>query len=282
MAKVAIVTDTGTDLSQAQFAQYGIRRVPLELRFGTETFLDGMLSLDEFWARVLKGPEHPATSQPATGLFEQVYAACIEQGYDVLCLAITSKHSGTYNSAYAAAQSFPGRVTVYDTLSLSLAQAYLAIVASKAAAAGESVPQIVGRLNDVLKRTHMFIGLDTIEYLRRGGRANAIMPVLERVVRVLNIKPTIDVVDGQLHFLAVDRSHDRQVRRIRDEVAKHGPPEALACIHTRCPDEATRMAHDLGERLGFPFDQILIGEAGPVLSCHAGPGVVAAAIVTRK
>jgi DegV family protein with EDD domain len=282
MSKVAIVTDTGSDLSQAQFEQYGIRRVPLELRFGTETFLEGMLSLDEFWARVLKGPEHPATSQPATGLYEQVYSACIEQGFDVLCLCITSKHSGTYNSAYAAAQSFPGRVTVYDTLSLSLAQAYLAIVASKAAVAGESVPQIVERLNDVLKRTHMFIGLDTIEYLRRGGRANAIMPVLERVVRVLNIKPTVDVVEGQLHFLAVDRSHDRQVRRIRDEVAKYGPPEMLASIHTRCPDEAVKLAHDLSERLSFPFDQILIGEAGPVLSCHAGPGVVAAAIVSRK
>jgi len=171
---------------------------------------------------------------------------------------------------------------VYDTLSLSLAQAYLAIVASKAAAAGESVEQIVERLNDVLKRTYMFIGLDTIEYLRRGGRASAIMPILERVVRVLNIKPTIDVVDGQLHFLAVDRSHDKQVRRIRDEVAKHGPPEMLASVHTRCPDEALKLAHGLSEKLDFPFEQILIGEAGPVLSCHAGPGVVAAVIVSKK
>ncbi len=280
MPKTAIVTDTGCDMPETLRLQYGIQTIPLEVRFGTDAYLEGELSLEAFWARVQSGGR-PATSQPATGRFEEAFAAWIKQGYDVLCMTITSKHSGTFNSAYAASLSFPGHVTVYDTQSLSLGQTYQLIAAAKAAAEGLELPQILARVESIRDRTHMYIGLDTIEFLKAGGRADSVMPVLERAVRVLHIKPTLCVIEGQLKFQGVDRSHDRSVRRIRDEIVKHAPPEALVVMHTRVPEEASKLARELCTSLNFPFERTLIGEAGPVLSCHAGPGVIAAAIVTQ-
>lgn len=280
MPKIAIVTDTGCDMPETLRQQYGFQTIPLEVRFGNEAYLEGELSLEAFWAKIHSGGR-PGTSQPATGRFEEAFASWIKQGYDVLCMTITGKHSGTFNSAYAASRSFPGHVTIYDTQSLSLAQSYQVIAASKAAAEGLELPQIMARVESIRDRTHMFIGLDTIEFLKAGGRADSVMPVLERAVRVLHIKPTLSVIEGQLKFQGVDRSHDRSVRRIRDEVLKHAPAEALIVLHTRVPDEALKLARELSTALNFPFEQTLIGEAGPVLSCHAGPGVVAAAIVTQ-
>ena len=281
MPKIAIVTDSGCDLPKALQEQHGIHVVPLVVRFGTEVYLDGPLTLDEFWNKVQRGPSHPETSQPSSGMFEEAFAPLVGQGYRVLCPVITSKHSGTFNSAYAASLSFPGQVAVFDTLSLSLGQGYQAIAAAQAAADGNSLEEIIALLESIRARTHLFIGLDTIEYLRRGGRADQIIPVLERVVRVLKIKPLLELADGQLKLLGAARSHEKSRQRIQEEVIRYGPAEMLIAAHTRCADEVSVFAQALAERLDFPFEQVMIAEAGPALSSHAGPGVMAAAIVQR-
>jgi len=281
MPRIAIVTDSGCDLSPALQERYGVHVVPLVVRFGSETFLDGQLTAEEFWDKVLRGTAHPETSQPSAGMFEEAFAACVEQGAQVLCLTITSKHSGTYNSAFAASQSFPGQVTIFDTLSLSLGQGYQAIIAAQAAASGKDLPEILRQLERVRAATHLYIALDTIEYLSRGGRADSIIPTLERVARVLNIKPVLELVDGQLKFLGVDRSHDKSVQRIRQEVARRSPAEMLVVVHTRQSEEASALASKLAADLQFPAEQVLVAEAGPALSSHAGPGVVAAAIAQQ-
>jgi DegV family protein with EDD domain len=282
MPKIAIVTDTGADLTPAQQAQYGITVVPLIVRFGTETYQDNQLPLDEFWAKVRQGPPFPGTSQPPTGLFEEAFRSLIAQGNHVLCLCITSKHSGTVNSAYAAAQSFPGQVTVVDTLSLTLAQAHQAITASRMAAQGHSLEEILARLESIRARTYFGIALDTIEYLRRGGRADQVMPVLERVCRMLNIKPLLAVVDGQLKLLSAARSREKSWQHIIQELSKHVPAEAVIVAHTRLAAEAPGFARMLAAQLNFPLEQIPIAETGAILSSHAGPGVMAAAVVQRS
>jgi DegV family protein with EDD domain len=282
MPKIAVVTDTGADLTPELCAQYGITTVPLVVRFGEEVYLDGQLSVDEFWKKAQQAPPYPQTSQPATGMFEEAFAKLIEQGNHVLCLTITSKHSGTLNSAYAAAQNFPGQVTVFDTLSLSLAQAYQAITAARAAAEGKSIEEILAQLESIRARTHLFILLDTIEYLRRGGRADQIIPVLEQVVRVLRIKPLLELVDGQLKLLGAARSREKGLERIQQEIANHAPAEMLIVVHTRQAEAASGFAHALAERIHFPPEQVMVTETGAALSSHAGPGVIAAAIVQQK
>jgi len=281
MSNIAVVTDTGADLSPAQQAQHGITVVPLVVTFGSETFMDDQLPIDEYWRKVREGPAHPQTSQPPTGLYEKAFASLIAQGYHVLCLAITSKHSGTLNSAFAAAQSFPGQVTVFDTLSLSQAQAYQVIRAAQMAREGRSLDDILAQLESLRERTRFCIALDTIESLRRGGRADQIIPVLERVCRVLNIKPLLQISDGQLKLLGAARSHEKSHQQIIAELAKYAPAEHVVVAHTRLASEAPRFAQALAERLQFPLDQVIVVETGAILSSHAGPGVMAAGVIQR-
>lgn len=281
MSKIAIVTDTGTDLTPEQTAELGIHVVPLMVTFGTETFPSSDLSIEDYWARVKAGGR-PGTSQPPTGLYEQVYRQLVEAGQQVLCLAITSKHSGTFNSAWLAAQNFPGQVTVFDTLSLALAQAYQAITAARMAREGASMEAILQRLESIRARTHFVIALDTIESLRRGGRADQIIPVLERVVRVLSIKPLLEIRDGQLKLLGAARSREKSHRQIIDELAKHTPVEAAMVCHTRSADIAPAFAAALAARLGVPVESIPIAETGAILASHAGPGVMAAGVIQAE
>ncbi|HNR96729.1 MAG TPA: DegV family protein [Anaerolineae bacterium] len=281
MSKIAIVTDTGTDLTPQQTAELGIHVVPLMVTFGTKTFPSSDLSIEDYWARVKAGGR-PGTSQPPTGLYEQVYRQLVEAGQQVLCLAITSKHSGTFNSAWLAAQNFPGQVTVFDTLSLALAQAYQATTAARMAREGASMEAILQRLESIRARTHFVIALDTIESLRRGGRADQIIPVLERVVKVLSIKPLLEVRDGQLKLLAAARSREKSHRLIIDELAKHTPVEAAVVCHTRSADIAPAFAAALAARLGVPVESIPIAETGAILASHAGPGVMAAGVIQAE
>ena len=281
MQRIAIVTDSGSDLSKAQQDRYGITVVPLVVRFGPETYLDGQLTADQFWDKVRGSPLHPETSQPSVGMFEEAFAPLVEQGHHVVCPIITSKHSGTLNSAYVASQSFPGRVTVFDTLSASLGEGYQAIAAAQAAANGHSLKEIIALLESTRARTHLFAALDTIEYVRRGGRVDQLIPSLERVTRVLGIKPLLSMVDGQLGLLGVARSHEKSIQRIQQQVAGHGPAEALIVAHTRLGDEALGFAQALAQHLSFPLNKVMIAEAGPALSSHAGPGGMAAIIVQR-
>ncbi|HNT06267.1 MAG TPA: DegV family protein [Anaerolineae bacterium] len=281
MSKIAIVTDTGMDLTPQQTAELGIHVVPLMVTFGTKTFPSSDLSIEDYWARVKAGGR-PGTSQPPTGLYEQVYRQLVEAGQQVLCLAITSKHSGTFNSAWLAAQNFPGQVTVFDTLSLALAQAYQATTAARMAREGASMEAILQRLESIRARTHFVIALDTIESLRRGGRADQIIPVLERVVKVLSIKPLLEVRDGQLKLLAAARSREKSHRLIIDELAKHTPVEAAVVCHTRSADIAPAFAAALAARLGVPVESIPIAETGAILASHAGPGVMAAGVIQAE
>ena len=280
MGSIAIVTDRGCDLSPELQERYGITVVPLIVRFGGDVILDdGALTGDEFWERVSSSPSFPETSQPSSGMFQEAFEPLVAAGSHVLCPLITGRLSGTCNAAHAAAQSFPGKITVFDTQSLSLGQGMQVLAAARAAKQGLSVDGIVNLLESMRARSHLHLALQTVEYLRRGGRAGKIMPILDRVVRALSIRPLLRVADGELQVTGVARSASRAVGRIVREMVALAPVEALAVAHTRRQDDAARLASTLAHELGLPEDATLIAEAGPTLSAHAGPGVIAAAVV---
>jgi DegV family protein with EDD domain len=282
MPTIAIVTDTGCDLPSETLQEYGVQTVPMVVRFGQEECFENELTLDEFWSKATQVPPYPQTSQAPIGLFEEAFAQQIDQGKHVLCLAITSKHSGTYNSACIAAQQFPGQVTVVDTLQFSLAQGYMITQAAQAAAEGRSLEDIIALVDSIRERTQFFFAMDTIEYLRRGGRADQVMPLLDRVVRVLNIKPLLNVVEGTITPIGAARSRARALRRIEQELARHAPAEQVFVLHARLPEDAQLFARSLSERLDFPVEQVVTSELGPVLSCHAGPRVMGAVLIQQE
>ena len=280
MNPIAIVTDSACDLPAAALAEHRITAVPLVVRFGLEVINDGQLSLDEFWAKVAHSEFHPQTSQPPTGAFEAVFSRLVQEGYQVICPVISSKISGTFNSAYAAAQRFSGNVTVFDTETWSIAQGYQVLAAARAAAAGKSIAEIVSHMESIRARSHVFLTVDTVEYLRRGGRFERIMPLLRRVVSVLSIKPIIELAAGQLRPAGATRSRAKAMSRIQESLRANLPAEMLIVAHTRIADLARAYARQLAEAFDFPVERIMVAELGPALASHAGPGAIAAGVVS--
>ena len=274
MQQVRVVTDSGADLSADVVAELGITVIPLIVLFGQETYLDGQLTIEEFWKKIAEGPHHPGTSQPPLGVFEETFARLVEEGTSVLCLTITSKHSGTCGTAFAAAQRFGDKVRVIDSLSLSLGQGFQVMAAAQAAARGLSLDEVASVVQQVQERSHLYLVLDTIEYIRRGGRADALMPVLGRVTKMLRIRPVLTLAEGRLSLHGLSRSYERALEQIRQQIGQLDPVQSLAVVHVRCLELAQRMASALAEKLNFPLESILLTETGPLLSTHSGPQVV--------
>lgn len=274
MQPVRVVTDSGADLSADVIAELGITVVPLIVLFGEEMYPDGQLTVEEFWQKVTEGQHHPGTSQPSVGVFEETFARLVQEGYSVLCLTITSKHSGTFGTAFAAAQRFGDKVKVLDSLSLSLGQGYQVLAAAQAAARGLSLDEVARAAEQVQERSHLYLVLDTIEYIRRGGRADALMPILGQVTKMLRIKPVLMLAEGRLSMHSLSRSYERALSEIQKQVELLSSVQSLAVVHVRCVERAQQMADALAERLRFPLDNILLRETGPLLSTHGGPQVV--------
>jgi len=247
--------------------------VPLVVRFGSKVYEDGELSMDEFWQKAA-GPHHPQTSQPSAGAFGEAFERLVSQGKQILCLTLTSKHSGTFNAACLAAQQFGEAVKVLDSLSLSLGLGIQVLEAAQAAWDGCSMKEILERLESLRERIHLTIVLDTLENLRRGGRADGFIAVADRMTKALNIEAMINLVEGQLRLLGATRSLNGGLRRVLDLVEGLGPLEHLAVVHTRRQEMAEQMADWLAERTGFLREHIWVRETGPALSSHGGPGVI--------
>ncbi|UCC63782.1 MAG: DegV family protein [Anaerolineae bacterium] len=271
---IGVVTDSGCDLPPHTIDELEIEVVPLVVHFGTEVYGDGELSVEEFWDKA-SGPHHPQTSQPSVGTFERVFERLVAQGKQVLCLTITGKHSGTFNSARLAAERFGEAAQVFDSLSLSLGLGVQALAAAQAARLGRSMGEILALLEDLRERVRLTAVLDSLDNLRRGGRADGFIAVAGRMTQALNIKLIVNVVEGRLRPLGAARSFKSGLRRVLDLVERMGRLEHLAVLHTRRQRTAEETASRLAERIRFPHERIWVRETGSVIATHAGPGVVA-------
>lgn len=270
---IRVVTDSSCDLPAHVLEEFEIEVVPLTVHFGTEVYSGGVLSLEEFWDKAA-GPQYPSTSQPPVGAFEEVFEQIVGQGGRAVCVTLTGKHSGTFNSAQVAAQRFGEAVQIFDSLSLSLGLGWQAVSAAQAARAGHSMREILTMLEELRDRTRLLIVLDTLENLRHGGRAAAFISVVDRMTRVLDIKVITNVVEGQLRLLSAARSFKGALKRVFGAVERMGSLEHLGVVHTRNQSLAEQVAEQLAQRIGFPEERIWLAETGPALASHAGPGVI--------
>jgi len=278
--KIGIVTDSSCDLPAQVRQEFEIDIVPLTVNFGTDVYRDGEFSPDEFW-RLAAGPHHPQTSQPAVGAFEAAFERLVAAGRRVVCVTITSKHSGTFNAARLAAQRFGEAVKVFDSLSLSLGLGVQALAAAQAAKAGQSMQEVLALLEGLRARMRLMIVLDTLENLRRGGRADGFIPIADRMARALNIKVIINLDEGQLKLMGAARSFKGAVTRVLNTIEQLGPLEHLAVVHTRSPERAQQVVEELAQRTGFPQERIWTAETGAALATHGGPGVIGVMAVPR-
>ncbi len=279
MNSVRIVADSGCDLPPMIVAQYGIVVVPVYVRFDQEMIASSDLSNTEFWERAERSSLAPGTSSPPPGAFYQVFEKLIAAGHDVVCLTLPARHSGTFNAAWAAAQEFGERVRVVDTGSFSLGMGLQVLVAAKEALAGRSAELIQRTMEDVRSRTSIVFALDTLEWVRRGGRLDRLMPLIERLASALRVKPVIEMTDGEFRFLGVARSTHGALQRVEEELRSRLPLEAVAAAYTRGCEVAGDLVAYLSNLVNQSPAEIIVVEAGPAFAAHAGPKALGAAVI---
>ncbi len=273
VAEVRIVADSASDLPTKLAEELGITIVPMNVHFGDQSLSETELTHDQFWM-LAHAREHPQTSQPAPGVYIETFRRLVEQGYQVICTTITGKHSGTFGTAWGAAHAFGDCVHVVDSLSLSIGEGWQVIQAARLARQGLSAERVIEAIQSIRRRTHVLIQLETLEFIRRGGRAARLMPAIDRLVKVLSLRPILNIVEGELKLMGAARSTQKGLKRMQEELLSLGKLEFLGVMHIRAQELAEQLADDLARLLGVAREAIWVDEAGAVLACHAGQGAV--------
>lgn len=271
-----MVTDSCSGMPPDLAAASGVTVVPLTVCFGEEAFRDGVdISAAEFYRRLASAPELPSTSQPPVAEFLKVFARLVDEGdcAGILVVTLSHKVSGTYQSALQAAREFTRvPVEVMDSLTASVPQMFCALAAARAAAGGASLAEVAGVAREVAGRARLYAMLDTLEYLRRGGRIGR---AAAWAGAILQIKPVLTLERGEV--VPVVRLRTRRkaleyiVNRLREEVVL-GKPLHAGILHADSPREAAALAEQV-EREFRPVE-LIVSEFTPVMGAHTGPGVL--------
>lgn len=274
---VRIVTDSTADLSPDQQRAAGITVVPLNVHFGDEVFRDRVdLSGSEFFRKLKAASQLPRTSQPSVGVFEEVFRSLTANGDDVVAILLSSKVSGTYNSALMAAQSVgANRVEVVDSLSASMALGFLALEGAMAAAAGADRGAVAERVRSLVPKARILCAIDTLTYLERGGRIGKARAL---VGSLLNFKPLITLRDGEVVPLGRARGRPQMLDRLVEMLKKDGAVTGIAVLHGAAEAEAKHLRDRIAP--DYPGLEIILTEIGPVLATHTGPGVIGITYLT--
>jgi DegV family protein with EDD domain len=268
---IRVVTDSSCDLPQSLVDALRIEIVPLTIRFGDEELVDREeLSTDEFWQRLEQSKLLPETAAPSAGAFEAKFRELLGRGATgIVCINLSSHLSATMQAAQVAAAAVANDipVQVIDSQSASMGLGNLCLTAARRAADGDSLESIVTEVVNRRDRTKLYATLDTLEFLKRGGRVGNARALLGTV---LSIKPVIEVREGVVEEAGKVRTRSKALKELAAKAAE-GKIEHLAVLHGNAPD--------LDELLGmlepiFPRDDIITGIVGPVIGTHAGPRVI--------
>ena len=279
---IAIVTDSASDLEQGQID--GITIVPLHLHFGDELFEDGVtLSKPDFWRRldrvVGEGGELPTTSQPAPGVFRDMYQRVIDDGVDgIVSVHLSGKLSGTLNSARQGASLLEGGppIQFVDSESASMGTAWAAEAALAAVRSGASIEEAAAAARETATRARVMLFVETLDHLLRGGRIGRARHLAGRLLRM---RPLLELVDGEIADIERPRTRKKALDRLYAQIMANDQPERVAILHGDALDDATALAQRVSDSCdGMDVPTIL---SSPVLGAHIGPGTVGAAVLRR-
>ncbi len=269
---VKIVTDSSADLPAQLVQELGITVIPLYVRFGEEVYRDRVdISDDEFYQRLSRDPVHPSTVQPSPKDFADVYQKVSREADGIISIHLSSKLSGTCNSALQGKEmaEVACPIEVIDSQTLSMGLGFIAIAAAKAAKAGGALPEIVEEVKKSLPKIRLLGLLDTLKYLAQGGRIGKAKALLGSI---LNVKPLLSLENGEVVPAGQARTRSKGIDRLFDLVKNDTGIQDLAVVYNTTPEEA----QDLVERISPIFDkkQIYLTTVGPLLGVHMGPGAL--------
>ncbi len=275
---IKVIVDSASSIAPETAQRLGIHVVPIQITFGDQSYLDGIdLDAAAFYERLRASATLPVTSQPSTGEYLDLFGKLTADGSEVLCITLSSGLSGAVVSAQAARDMLPERsIHVFDSHAISVGETLLATAAAEMAAAGRPMAAILARLEEMRAQMRTLLVLDTLEYVRRGGRVSGVEALLGTMLR---IKPIVQAVEGKLVVAEKVRTKARAVERMLDLAeAEFGRQTPVWCgvAGTDCPDEVQVVARTIEGR--FNCRRLWHAEAGPTIATHGGPGIVGLAM----
>lgn len=273
-----IIADSTCNLPPEWLEEHEVRIAPISIQFGDEAF-DEDITIDRetFYRKVDEMQIIPKTSQPSPAWFSRYYQEAVDAGVPCLVITVTSKHSGTYQSALLAKSMVPAAdVEVFDSASISLGTGMMIQEAVQADRAGEDRVSILERLKAIRARSHLFLTPATLRYLQMSGRVGKLQGAL---ASLLNVKPIISVKDGLLEAGENVRTRGKAVERLiemAEQAVGRVDPVHLAVIHARVADEGLELLRRLKARLNCM--QTMTADLVSSLAVHGGPGVIGVAV----
>ena len=277
---VKIIVDSTADLPL--HLKERVAAVPLSVRFGDEEFQDGVtISAETFYEKLAGSEALPTTSQPTPAAFEDAYREAVEAGYEVVCITISSRLSGTYQSATIAADEFSGKVFVADSRTAALGSGVLTEYALELADTGMGAEEILQKLIEKRKQVRLYAIVDTLEYLKKGGRLSSAVAV---VGGMLNIKPVICVDEnGEIKVAGTARGMKKAYAMLDQLCAENGGVDTAKPVlmgYTGTSSEnLSRYLAESGQEWSADVKSTIVGAA---IGVHAGPGAVAAAFFSKE
>lgn len=279
MEHVAVVTDSTAYLPADLVASRGVRVVPVQVVVDGQPYDEGTGITPTEVAAALRDWSVVSTSRPAPERFAQAYAEAAEAGATgVVSVHLSGDMSGTYDSAVLAAREAPIPVVVVDSRTVAMAMGFAVLDGARAAEAGADVDAVARVVRERATMSNALFYVDTLDYLRRGGRIGAAQAMLGQA---LAVKPILELVDGRVAPLEKVRTTSKALARLEELVVDRaaGRPCDVAVHHLDAPERAEALAGRLVARL--VDSRVLVGEVGAVVGAHVGPGMVAVALSPR-
>jgi DegV family protein with EDD domain len=274
MSKVAIVTDSTTNLPQEIAEQYGIQSAPANIIWSGEELLDGIdITPSEFYHRLDKAKEIPTTSQATPAAFKMIFDNLLAQGYEILTATISSKLSGMYSSAVQARNMLPhAKIEVIDSLTGSMGLGWPLIKVAQLAKKGVALETCKAYLEKALENVGILLMVDSLEFLHRGGRIGGAQRFLGTA---LNFKPILEVTGGVFEGLERVRTRVKALNRLVELVVERindREPVYLGVLHAKAPELAEELLQRVSQKVSIA--QSIITDLGPAVGVHLGPGTV--------
>jgi len=274
---VKIVTDSVADLPPPVVGELGITVVPLVLRFGAETYRDGVdLDAAQFYEKLKTSRAFPATSVPSPQSYVEAYDRLAEQADAIVVVAVSARLSATAEVALQSIAEMKKkcRVEVIDSETATMAEGFIVMKAAQAAKSGAKLDGVMKVAYQNIPRAAFLAAFDTLEYLRRGGRIGRAQAFLGSM---LKINPLITLKGGLVEPAGRTRSRSKAIDQLYDFVAGYSHIEELSVGDTACPEDAGALV----ERLGaiFPRERIYRSKMTPVIGAHTGPGLLLVAVL---
>ncbi|GGN91007.1 DegV family protein [Saccharibacillus kuerlensis] len=273
MRKIKVVTDSTVDLSEAVLKEHEIEVVPLSFTIEGQTYMDGVdITPESFIQKMIQSAELPKSSQPAAGTFVELYDRLGAEGFDVISIHMTGGMSGTVRSAAMAADMTDTNVTVIDSKYISKGLSFQVLEAAAMAKEGRSMDEIVTRLDEIRAATRLFVVVDTLENLVKGGRIGKGKALIGSL---LHIKPIGTLKDGEFGIVTNARSHAQVVKHLARQFAddvKGRTIKGVGLVHAEGFKLAENLKDKIHEMTGY--SQVEIAYTTPIISTHTGPGAI--------